>query len=563
MASLIRENKTKAAVFLAGAALFAAGFAGERVLEPLFSRLSFYSMLALFLLLVRTALDRVLADREGAGAFWSANKPGFLFALALSAALFASARPEFRVLSDETNLLSVSRSMLAERRVDNVLSAKWYFNNLRTVTTEHEKRPFAYPFAVFAAHALTGFRPANAFAVNFVFCFLFLAALYAFLRPLYGPWAAAGGLLLAAAQPLFTVTAASGAMDLTALLFLFLSFLLLREYLRRNDAASFALFWAALLAMASARYEGGPIAAALFAWLLASKRLPAERLASWPFALTPFILLPALWQRFFYVTDQQNPAGVAAFDPANLPRNFGGLLRGLLSPGFEHPYAAAVCVLGLAAIVVIFFRLAAGGWPEKKEDRQALWLAFAALAFIMLVAGCFHFGDALHAVTARYYLPAAAALSAAAVPALARLAGTGRPFFFSAAALFLVYHPAAVENRFMNNLFGSREFRQHNAFLESVGDKQVLAVAFRPGQVTALGRGAVSFHYARANRAELMTELQRRLYKKIFVFQEIYYATGRPTPDTELGPEYQLKTLVEQQNTADSYLRISEVVPPW
>jgi len=561
-ASLVKENKGKAAVFAGGLALFSAALLPSAALEDAFSRYTFYCLLALYLTLASAVIAFAAKRRERLPEFFTLNKWGFVFSLALAAVIFVAAKPSFRILSDETNLLSVSRTMLSERRVDNITQGKWYYFNLQPLARERDKRPYAYPFAVYAAHALTGYRPANAFAVNFALLVLLFCGVFALFRGLYGAAPAYCALLLAAAQPLLILNAASGGMDFMYAALIFFSFLALREYLRDGAPESFGLLLALLLLLANTRYEGPVFLAAAALILPLVGRVKAAALATWQFAVLPLALLPVFIQRVCFSTNLEQAAGVAPFSAANLLKNTLSFVLVQFNGSLLFPYASLVNLAGLAAAGALFLRLARRGGGEG-EDRLLAGVAAAGLALYWLVTCLYYFGDPAHQASARLFLPATLTLSLLAAGLMAR-ATRGRPVpaLLAAAALFLFYAPAATENRFYNSLFLGREYRHQVRFLEQLGDDHILLISDRPGQFVVLDRGAVNFDHARANYDLLAEEQRRHLYSRVIVFQEILYATGKPTPATELGPEYKLRTLQERQNTADSFLRFSEVLFP-
>lgn len=562
ISALLKENKGKAAVFAAGLALFSAALLPKAALEDAFSRYTFYCLLALYLALASAIIAFAAKRREQLPEFFALNKWGFLFSLALAAVIFAAAKPSFRILSDETNLLSVSRTMLSERRVDNITMGKWYYFNLQPLARERDKRPYAYPFAVYIAHALTGYRPANAFAVNFVLLALLFCGVFALFRGLYGGASAYCAVLLAAAQPLLILNAASGGMDFMYAALIFFSFLALREYLRDGAPETFGLLLALLLLLANTRYEGPVFLAAAALVLPLAGRVKASALATWQFAVLPLAVLPVFIQRVCFNTNFEQAAGVVPFSAANLLKNSVSFVLVQFNGSLLFPYASLVNLAGMAAAVVLFLRLARRG-GEEGEDRLLAGVSAAGLALYWLVTCLYYFGDPAHQASARLFLPAALTLSLLAAGLLARAARNRPvPALLAASALFLFYAPSAAENRFYNSLFLGREYRHQVRFLEELGDDHILLVSDRPGQFVVLDRGAVNFDHARANYTVLADEQRRHLYDRVIVFQEILYATGKPTPSTELGPEFKLRPLLERQNTGDSFLRFSEVIFP-
>lgn len=550
---LLRSNKTGVLVFLAPLAA-AAWYLGDRPGGELFvNRFAFYFM-ALIFAAWALALGAALKEAFASGSPLREYGPGLLFALAAAVSVFMSVKPEFRVLADEANLLGVSRSMVYDRRADIVTMSKNYYHNSHPVARESEKRPHMYPFFTSLLHAVSGYRPANAFAVNFVLLAALLGCVFVFFRGLYGPLPAYAAVLLTASQPLLALTASSGGMDFMSAAFMFFSFLALRRFLRGPTAASFALLWFTLAVLANVRYEGPAVTAAVFLALLVSGRLKASFLASWPFLLTPLLLLPAFCQRFCISIDHQNPAGTPAFSISHMWPNFLSFLDVNSDFSFFYPYAPAIAFIG--AVSALFLLAAAfGGVAPESRERRALFCA--ALAGFLAYAGItfgYHAGSASEQATARLFAPAVLSLSLLAAALLGRVASrrpAAAPALVAlAAALFVTHIPAAAENRYMNMLMLTRQHKHEAAFLERLGEKNVLVVSDRPRLFTARGHAG-----------ELLNELERKLHPGIIVMQEVLYSTGRPTAETDPGPAYSLTPLYEVQNTAESYIRVAEARP--
>lgn len=562
--ALLREHKFGTAAFLAPlpAALY---FMSNREAAGAFvSHWTFWCMLALTL----AWAGRLVPWLRALAPELRANLGGLLFCLAAAAAVFAAVKPEFRVLADETNLLGVSRTMVFERRAENVTMAKNYYFNQWSLARENEKRPYMYPFLTAAVHAVSGYRPANAFAVNFLLLAALLSAVFLFFRQLYGPAAAGCAVLLTASQPLLALTASSGGMDFMAAALLFFAFLALLKFLREPGRDSFALLWATLLVLANTRYEGASVTAAVFAGLLLARRLKWDYLATPAFLLTPFVMLPTFCQRLCLSTNYENPPGMAPFMLANLPQSVLAFIRGNFDFTFFYPYAAPVAVAGTAAAFYFTRALAAGTWPAAPERRAAVAVSAGAVALYALVVFSYSFvpwGPTQQA-SARVFAPFTLALTLLAGAGLgeflARRPGAAPAALLCSAALFAVYLPNAGENRFMNQLILTREHKLETGFLERLGGENVLVVSGRPGMFVSLGYGAVTFDYARANSAALLTELDRKLYTRLLAMQEVLYATGLPTPETDLSPEYAVKPVFEAQNTENSFVRIVEATRP-
>lgn len=531
------------------------------VLNYSISHISFYCMLAVFLgwgwqiilFLERDSFNiRSLLHKYGVG---------MLFSLLMTTCIFVSLKPEFRVLADETNLLSVSRTMLYEKRVDNITQGKWYYFNLFPTVRENAIRPYMFPFVVHIVHAVTGFRASNPFVVNFILMAVLFFGIFVFVRDHSGAAYAYAAVLLTAAQPVITLAATSAGMDLMQIVFLFYTFVILKLFLQEPAKDSFLLLWAHLLMVANIRYEGPLFLVIILAGLILFRKIKLSYFDSCLVYVTPFVLLPVFWQRFCLPMDHQNPAGVAAFSFQNVLPNSLNFLRTLTDTRFYYPYAAVIDLLGLIAAVYFIVVLAKKTWPKEEGNKQLAWITLVCLACYWLVITSHHMGTPLHPTQSRYFGLIVLSLSMLCIALPGRIPffrGRGRTIVLLSAAIFLFYNPTAIENRFMNSIFLGRQFRHEMDFLKKVNDRDILIISDRPNLFTAYEYGAVNFPYANADPARLLQELDRHLFKHIYVFQEIAYVTGAPTADTWLNADYTLEPLSEIQLTADSFIRISE-----
>jgi hypothetical protein len=71
--------------------------------------------------------------------------------------------------------------------------------------------------------------------------------------------------------------------------------------------------------------------------------------------------------------------------------------------------------------------------------------------------------------------------------------------------------------------------------------------------------GAMSFENARSD-PYLFTALDRRLFREIYLIQQIEVSSGRPLPGYEYWSERELRSVFEFQNEANVLTRVSQVV---
>ncbi|MBI3549569.1 MAG: hypothetical protein HY078_11065 [Elusimicrobia bacterium] len=530
-----------------------------------FGATSYYLLLLLSLLWLAQAWILLRSENAEPKEFLKRNRAGLAFALAVAAFCFLSVPPNFRTLSDETNLLGISRSMFLERSAYNVTMGKWYYGYFTPILRELDKRRLLFPFLTSALHTATGYRYQNAFALNFLALFALLWGVFWFVRRAFDGTTGAAAVLLVAAQPVVTLFASSAGHDLLATALLFGSLAAAYAFMRRPTAESLAFLWTLLLVLCHARYESALYAALILGMLWAFGYLRADLLRrfGYVYALTPVMLLPVILQSLMFRAGRlENPPDVPAFGLAHVWTNARSAALGLVDCGFYLPYAIPLFAVSIGVVVLAAFR-------ESREPllldspRRRHWCAIAAAVFAAQAAVllAYYAGRFQEPSSARLFMAwaVAASLLPVALRAYAPEVVTPGRLLLAALALVALYHPIAVENKFINTLTLVRETDAETAYLRALGEKRILVIGDRPGQFTALGYGAVDIGYANAAKADLLNELARHLYLDIVVFQRVQYGTGLVEPATALDGAFTLQTRQEIQITAESYMRISHV----
>ncbi|MDD4004793.1 MAG: glycosyltransferase family 39 protein [Elusimicrobiaceae bacterium] len=550
---------------LAAAIFFAivAAIPNREIMRICFVKSSYYIILGMFLvwtvMLVRYFSKINLSFKQ----FLARNWKGLCLTLALMGAVFMSVKPGYRVLSDETNLLGVSRSMLFEHTVQNPTMGFFYYGNLQVTNYEKEKRPFLFPFLLSIVHLVLGYKWTNLFVLNFLVGWSFLFMFYRVFEPRGG---LAGGLaasVLLASYPIFTLNATGGGFDLLAAFFMALALLMVWIYLHNPEKEELNLLWMTLLMLANTRYESFIYLPVIFALLFAFRRVPdKKRVLLLSLVSVPFFF-PIAWQRILTAGNYEHPAGTTIFSVSSLSSNLRFMLNSQFDFTFKPPYNN---IINLAAFLCIIWLVIPAA---KKLYDTRLKVQFAAIAGgavgLNVLINCAHFfvPSYAHPVSARWFIGFSAACVFMVSVFLVDVFKV-KPWFFLilSLALFSLYHPTAMERRFPNCITMIRATDYVYDFLAKADDRNLLVVTDRPGQYVVADYGAISFKYANSHVKETFDRLRRHLCSHIVILQDIRYDTGRPIPEHTLSKEYPLEPLAEIQNTAEAYVRISKVVLP-
>lgn len=547
--------------------LFAWSARGGGEMRHLFTTTSYYIIFAMVLYWAWVVASWLKKDGFSLSGFIGRNRIGLVAALLLSGIVFISMKPQLQILSDETNLLAVSKSMAYDRSVVNQTMGRFYYGNFYPIEDALEKRPLLFPFFVNIFHALLGYGVRNAYLVNFLTLFAFLSGVYLVARRKLDEPTSVAAILIAASYPILTISATSAGFELFALFFLFLSLTSLYGFMKKpEDDTRFALLWMNLVMVANVRYEslmflpltvGGLL-------LLGSVTLRTIKRNMPVLGASVLFMAPLIWQKLLIPASAYvEPAGKSLFAFSHFTDHLETLVKAQADLTLTYPFNAVVNLLALGSLGCFLFLSLKKKIPLAPHQRQFAALALFLLAVSNAVYLAHYFGIYIHPSSARFFLgfAAACALAPVLLKSLWPNAFGKHGLAVLALATFIPYHATAMTGRFMNTTTLPRESRHCYDFLERQGERHVLVVSDRPGQYAAFDYGAVDFGYANANAATLKQQLQRHLYREIYTFQRIAYADNRPVAATALNDAFRLSTLYEIQITAEDYLRISRVLP--
>lgn len=558
--------------------LFFWGSLSENRMQDVFGKTTYYVLWIIFVVWIARFHLFLKSIDFSFQRFIRDHWPVLVLALILTAITAVANPPKFRVLSDETNLASISRSMLENKSVYNFTIGKYYFYTFNPIIAEMDKRPMLFPFFVQLFHMVRGYTINNLFLLNLSLYFALLASVGILVRRTCGDpdfpqsgcvWVAA--VLLVFSCPILTLTATSGGFDLLSAVFLGWTFVVLWQFIKLKTAESLAFLWMNLLLLAHTRYESFIFSVIIVLGLLLFKRLNMRLFTrfSHVYLVTPLALVPLIFQRILSRIDP--PPGVDPFSVKYVAVNILRFFEAISDTTFFFPYPGLLLWLSLLLIpflaVALFRRKLLS---DKAGHRQLLYIVLACLGAYLVIVFSYFFGDSTHPASARFFVLPVVALALAPI-----LAHKAWPRIFSmqlllagSIGLALLYFPTTSEDRFTQSLELIRETQHAYSFLGSLKNKNVIVISDRPGTYTALKYGASNFDYANRHKNEFITEFNNKLYSDIIVLQHINYTDHKPVPTEVLDPEFVLNPpLAEHQITGTYYLRISnlkkrEPVPP-
>lgn len=533
-----------------------------------FARTSYFVVAAMFFWSIWVFCRLAFAEKFNVRGFVKEYRLDALVALVVTGVVLATCPPEWRTLSDETNLLSVSQSMVNEKTVFNVTMAKSYYDLFNPVMVGLPTRPLFFPFLVSIVHSIAGFRAENAFALNAILFFVLIAGVFAVVRRQLGASVAVSTVLLVVSYPIVTLFTTSGGFDLCSAVFFMGSFVCLHRFLSAPSGERYWAMTAMLILFSHIRYESVLVFGLVQCMLFLFGYLKAEyflgRAGIRDAALSAVFLLPLILQRLLTQGQYENPDGGAPVQLDYFPKYFTIFASNLFSGHFYLPYVPWVNAFALFAFLLLSRRIFGKRGAEMPKPMRAFSAIFA-VSFVasLVIFLSHHFGDYTHPTQARFFL--LFSLVCALTPAAAIRFGllrwlTPNRLLSASIILAVFYFPVASRDRFLKTLTLNRETRVYMRFVASHPESNNLFVYERPGQLAAIGKGAVDFGHANQNRETLLNELSRRLFKDIYVFQHVRLSNGEIQPDNKIDAAFHLEVVEETQVQEDLKFRISKVV---
>ncbi len=540
-------------------------------LEFSFVHLSYYIILVL-IAAWGFALFYLWQAKQNTALFLKSHWQGIAFSFLLTSFIFTSTSQYFRVLSDETNVLSVAKSMTFSKRAENITEGKWYYYTFQPSNTTIDKRPVLFQTFVSVVYAFLGYRVDNAFVLNYFVLWAALFLLYLIIRSSLAPLWAFAGMLLLMSQPFMCLSATTAGFEVFNLLFIFASFLGLRYFLINPEHKTFLPLALTLIMLANIRYESCLFFIVVMVVLLLTRYVRLDFFKkSTAYALIPFFLLPLIWQRIIYLkeydTDMPDGSWVKAFGIKSVALNAKLFFNYILDLSGKLGFSGATNAIGLIAVLL----LAAAIIKRRRfsQKKQQVLFACSVISLLLLFVVILFYNQARmtqHPLNGRLYMPLLAAFSVLPVYLCAAIsnysARASRFFLAGALGLFIFYHPIAIKDYLSNRLMIIHDYRYELDFFRKHADKNMLIICGRPGQFVVYNYGAISFETANQEKTTILEQFKNNLFNKIYVIQEFNPQTNLPADSSAIDPSYHLRTVEELLSSRKNLIRISEVLHP-
>lgn len=535
-----------------------------------------YHVLALTLVLWLAALWRLWRQIPLGGWGVSRGEAAAVAGLIAVCCGVALSHETFRskVLYDEFVLQSTAFNMHFFREVGTMVRGYDLLGTFMSLDNYLDKRPYFYPFLVSLVHDLSGYRPANAIAVNAVMLPVVLALAWWLGRGLAGR---RGGLLAAGllgSLPLLVQNATGTGMELTNIAMLLGCIALGRVWLERPEETRLTAFVFTGVLLTQCRYESALYAVAVMAVVAAGWWRARRIVVSWSVVLAPLLLVPVAWhQRVLSASPvlwEMRENQTSRFGMEYLADNLRGMVGHLSSLDGRQANSPLLSVLGVSALLWL------GLWIVRRGLRGTFplpaahlpWLVFGAVICANTVLVQFYFwGSFSDPMAARFALPLCVLFAFASVLFVRwldqRMQATRWMIVILAAAFLGLSVPRQARHHYSH--MGIDEIEWERRFVAERPAVQRLVITNKSTLPWLLDR-TPSILLPRARvvfQDRLRFHLERRTFDEVLVMQTLVPMTAEGNhgvpPDEELPPGFELELLAEKR-FGTKITRISRLV---
>lgn len=481
----------------------------------------------------------------------------------------------FKIVMDEFMLLGTSMSMHYNRSVVTPIRGADVQGAFTIFEGMMDKRQLFFPFLESVIHDIAGYRPENAFVLNVILTFVFLAMVNALGRKLAGRTAGWLGVALFAGLPLLGQNATGGGFELLNIAMVLATMLLGARYIERRDEQSFTAFCYSAMLLTQVRYESAiylvPVALVIL-WVWVRER---KATMTWEVLVLPVLMIHcALHTRIFDIRSsswqlQSKPGFTKPFSLTYVAGNLVHAVAFLFGKPTDQPNSYVLSALGCAG--VLFFLLLASKRVRAlgRESAASVTTIFFTVGFLAQFAlmMCYFWGQFDDPIIRRLALPTLLWMVVsvlAVLPEFPKPAVVKTLLGVTCLGILAQGVPSMAAHAYNQEYLAGLETQWRREFIAAQPTRDYLmidndSILWISHRVSATTIGA-----AVARRKDLAFFMRTHAFSNIFVFQryDIDPETGKMTirEGDELGPDYVLEPVRVERLQTLSQTRISRLV---
>ena len=358
----------------------------------------FYFISITFFIWAYLLIDFLICNKSKLLKFIDSHKSAIFTSGIFVALFFFISPPEYRILADEANLLSTSKSLYEKNNVFvsieeiELLGEKQYFS------FSMDKRLVFFPYVLHLIHCIKGYSPNNVYIVNAFASFGCLFFIYFLIQRLWGKYYGYIALLLLASYPLFIRYSMSAGYDVFNLFCALFSFYIFCLFCKNNSLqyANLLIYSVALLSYT--RYECSIIAIiVLFVALIILKK---EELGKkcYVFCVYPLLFIPNAWIMFFANTNTylQVEKGESVFSLDYLINNLSNAFYFFLELDSRQETVFIIALMAILSVFLLLVKISKNKLnfvTKIKEYKFHLFIIGVFLFIQIIIKFSYKFGD--------------------------------------------------------------------------------------------------------------------------------------------------------------------------
>jgi len=542
-------------------------FLPNQWLPPAFHHTGYYFMFIAFILWIALIIEALKDDFSGNV---KAHAPALLLAVILMGLIFLMSPPQFKILADETNLISVSMAMHHMKTASLLLEGLAVEYSPFDYQHHIDPRPLFYPFAVSLFHAVKGYSPYNGMVVNFISGAGILFFLYMLFSMVFSRFFGFVAMILAASFPIFIFWVTSSGFETINLFFIILVVFCLFLYLKHGDIKNAELVLISLVLLANCRYESAVFILPIV--FLAPYFLTRYAIAKYRFHILflPLFFLPFAWQRQVSFLDSSVRGDTGLLSPdhvfglSNFAENFSQNVFVLTGLNADFGFLLPVFIAAVAGVYLLMKKLLFDYHAISPENRALGLYVGASGVLLFALYTAFFWGQFTTDINNRL---AMALLPFILFPAIyciyrlfqKRIRAAGPLLLVLLLAQMVYYWPVGAEQRLLkeNALHYVNKRVTHYLYEHhDLDNEKILLISDRPNLYVIHGIGSIGFQSALKNQRKLHY-LDNVYYDHILVIQKCNPIDYSVNPENRLNEAFQLEKIYRINVSTDHYLRIS------
>lgn len=348
-----------------------------------------------------------IRNKSKISSYFNIHKYALITSAVIVILFFFVSPPEYRILADEANLLSTSKSMYENKNVFVSIEELNILDKKQEISFSLDKRLVLFPYILHLVHCLKGYSPDNAYIVNALASFGCLFLLYYLIQSLWGKYYGYTAMFLLASYPLFIRYSMSAGYDVVNLFFALLSFWCFCRFCKDSSTQNTNLLIYTVALLSYTRYECTVMAVVIMIFALIIQGKKELESLNPAFFVYPLLFIPHAWVMFFATTKTylQVNEGESTFSLEYLINNFINAFYFILEFDSKQESVFIVAFMAILSIFVFIRKLSANKNETIaviKDYKSHLAIVSVFLIIQIVVKFSYKYGDLTIAENARF-----------------------------------------------------------------------------------------------------------------------------------------------------------------